>query len=127
MTADHFVYWLLNADDECIYVGSTYDPVRRWTEHYRRLGEEIATRRLAGPFTRREAFAKELSEMKRLAPKYNGVLRTMPVRFTTWSAECQSTPDEDVLEQANLLVADRLLARYRARAAAKAAINKAAS
>lgn len=113
--SDHFVYWLLNADDECIYVGSTYDPERRWQEHHRRLGDEITTRRLEGPFTRRDAFAKELAEMKRLTPKYNGVLKTMPVRFTSWSADCKSTPDENVLFCARNLVADRLTAKWRAK------------
>lgn len=110
---DHFVYWLLNADGDCIYVGSTSDPERRWREHYRRLGEEIAARRVTGPFTRRDALATELAEIKRLTPTYNGRLKTIPMQFTSWSADCVSTPDEDVVIGANQLIAERLMARRR--------------
>ena len=79
MTADHFVYWLLNADGDCIYVGSTLNLERRWQEHYRRLGEEIAVRRAAGPYTRKAALELELHEQKALTPKYNGSLKTLPI------------------------------------------------
>lgn len=115
MTAcDHFVYWLHNADGDCIYVGSTEDPERRWKEHYRRIGCEISVARVDGPYPRKTALDYELSEINRLEPKYNGQLNTVPRTVSSWSGwvEC---PDEDILRCAGELVAEKTLARYRAK------------
>lgn len=105
--ADQFVYWLYNAEGECIYVGCTFDPERRWHEHYRRLGDEIVTRRVRGPFPRRDAFALERAEQKRLNPKYNGRLQKMPFLYSTDGRDCISTPDEDVIRAAANLFVER--------------------
>lgn len=118
---DHFVYWLLNADGDCIYVGSTFNLERRWQEHYRRLGDEIATRRAAGPFTRKAALAMELAEIKRITPKHNGHLKSLPQQFCTWGADTTSTPDEDVWIAWADCYSQRLRAKRRARESAEAA------
>lgn len=116
---DHFVYWLYNDSGDCIYVGSSRDPERRWQEHYRRLGDEIAVRRVSGPFTRKAALAMEVSEQKRLNTKYNGNLKCLPIKFSTYDAwDCQSSPDEDVLRVASELLAESYLAKYVAKRAA---------
>lgn len=109
---DHFVYWLYNDSDDCIYVGSSRDPGRRWKEHYRRLGDEMVTCRVAGPFTRRAALQKELGEQKRLNTKYNGQIKAMPIQFSSYDDRV-SCPDEDVLLLAAQLVGEAYLARRR--------------
>lgn len=116
-SCDHFVYWLHNADGDCVYVGSTEDPERRWKEHYRRIGSEISVARVDGPYPRGTARDYELSEIKRLAPKYNGQLNTVPRAVSSWSGwvDC---PDKDILWRASELLAEKAIAKYQAKQAA---------
>lgn len=93
-----FVYWLKNAAGDCIYVGSTTSLERRWKEHQRRLGSEIAGVASAGPFTRRDGLLVERIEQRRLSPKYVGSIKCIPNQFTTWdlpSFECEPIWPED--------------------------------
>lgn len=46
----HFVYWLFDAEGNCLYVGRTMRPEQRWKQHCRtrnQMTAEVATRRMA--------------------------------------------------------------------------------
>lgn len=69
---DHFVYWMFADDGDCLYVGMTMQPTKRWQAHRRNFGAEVARKRMAGPYTKQTARAIEREEIKRLRPKYDG-------------------------------------------------------
>jgi predicted GIY-YIG superfamily endonuclease len=70
---NHFVYWFYDADGECIYVGCTRHPEKRWRQHRqnsRRIVAETARCRMAGPYSYFMARRIERAQQFDLRPKY---------------------------------------------------------
>lgn len=72
MTRRHFVYWMFDADGDCLYIGITIQPTARWKTHRRRFGTEVAAKRMAGPYTEPVARRIEREQRAELRPKYDG-------------------------------------------------------
>lgn len=75
---EHFVYWLFDSDDECLYVGMTRQPEERWRQHRRERPEmaaAVATKRMAGPFNEKTARRLERQQQDDLSPLYDGRVR----------------------------------------------------
>ncbi len=68
---DHFVYWLFDSYGQCIYIGITRQPEQRWKAHCRRFGDEVASKRMAGPYTPGTARRVEREQQDLLHPKYD--------------------------------------------------------
>lgn len=71
---DSFVYFIIDSDDNVLYVGRSKNPWQRWNEHRAvKPGVAKAARRfkLRGPFTLEVAARIEQSEIARLHPRFN--------------------------------------------------------
>lgn len=72
---DHFVYWMFDAEDRCLYVGMTRQPETRWYQHRQDkpgMVAQVAKRRMAGPFTIETARKLEREQQDDLIPLYDG-------------------------------------------------------
>jgi predicted GIY-YIG superfamily endonuclease len=70
-----FVYWLNAADGSCLYVGITGQPEKRWYHHCHQrpeMTQQVAFRKMRGPFTLLAARRIERMEQDRLLPKCDG-------------------------------------------------------
>lgn len=93
MKRDTFVYWMYDAEAVCIYVGVTKYPRQRWSQHQRKawIGE-VASRRMAGPFTAETARRIERQQQDELQPRHDqnqaimrARARLLPAARTRWS------------------------------------------
>lgn len=70
---EHFVYWIYDADDACLYVGRTCQPELRWYQH-QRTNPQMAGRatrfRMAGPYAIDVAARIELDQQLLLKPPF---------------------------------------------------------
>ncbi len=81
----HFVYWMFDADGEALYVGVTKYPEQRLRQHRRNPWfPRVASKRMAGPFTKTTALALERQQQDELQPVYDvrqSMMRTRARRY----------------------------------------------
>ena len=95
MKRDTFVYWLFDDSGECLYVGITRKPERRWQQHCwqkPQMVDRVAHKRMAGPFTAQAARQLEREQQDDLQPIYDVVqarmrsrARSLPKAPTKWT------------------------------------------
>lgn len=76
---EHFVYWLFDNRDECLYVGMTRRPEERWRQHCfekPQMMKRVARTELAGPFDIAFARRHEREQQDQLRPSYDGRLHS---------------------------------------------------
>ena len=83
---EYFVYWMFDKRGRCLYIGVTIHPKQRWAEHRCRKPEmvaQVASKRMAGPYTREVAFRIEREQQRELSPVYDGRCRRRRVELTS--------------------------------------------
>lgn len=78
---EHFVYWLFDDADRCLYVGMTRQPEARFRQHRATKPDmiaQVATKRMAGPFGIDAARQLEREQQDDLSPVYDGRLNRPP-------------------------------------------------
>lgn len=93
MSRDHFVYWLFDADGDCLYVGITKHPEKRWRQHrYEKphMAAQVAHKRMAGPFPLPVARRLEREQQDDLQPRYDERQRAMRARLRDVSSKAPS-------------------------------------
>jgi hypothetical protein len=71
---EHFVYWLFDAEGNCLYIGMTRKPERRWRQHHwerPRMVAQVAYKRMAGPFLLEVARRLEREEQDEWQPRFD--------------------------------------------------------
>jgi predicted GIY-YIG superfamily endonuclease len=77
---EQFVYWMFDAEGNCLYVGMTRQPERRWRRHrYEKpnMVARVAYKRMAGPFFLETARRLEREQQDDLEPVFDVRIRDM--------------------------------------------------
>lgn len=90
---DHFVYWMYDEAGRTLYVGITRFPEQRLRQHRRKAWfPKVATKRMAGPFTKETARKLEREEQDELQPIHDvrqramrGRALSLPKAETSWA------------------------------------------
>lgn len=71
---EHFVYWMFDESDRCLYVGVTRHPEQRWRQHQTarpHMTDRVHYRKMAGPYAAGAARRIEKLQQNRLQPTYD--------------------------------------------------------